>query len=84
MKRPDLLPNTFNGCLSKLIEEMAEAAIPIAKIQLHGFIARDPVTHTEYHNVKDLLAELNDIEHAIYRLRLFAIKETIPGWEDIP
>lgn len=71
MKRPDLLPTTFEGALSKIIEESGEVNICISKIQQHDKTAIDPKTKIKYDNVVDLFAELGDLEHAIeecYRL----------------
>jgi hypothetical protein len=69
--RIDLLPTTFAGSLSKLIEESSEVNRVIAKIQMHGPQATDPKTQIKYDNVRDLFLELHDLEHAIeecYRL----------------
>jgi hypothetical protein len=75
MKRPDLLPTTFEGSLSRLIEEMCEAGRVIAKIQQHGEIAVDPQTGIRYHNINDLFNELYDVVYAVEECkRLYAGK----------
>lgn len=69
--REDLLPTTFEGSLSKIIEESSEVLRVIAKIQMHGFEATDPKTKIKYNNLSDLWMELKDLEHSIeecYRL----------------
>lgn len=71
MKRLDLLPTTFEGALSKFVEEVSEALRCVAKIQMHGRVAVDPKTNIRYDNVADLFGELTDVERAaeeIYRL----------------
>lgn len=67
--RPDLLPDTFDGGLARLSEEMHEAGIEIAHCQRFGWYAMDPKTGIEYDNVAALMKELEDVEHAIGELR---------------
>jgi len=71
MKRPDIYPTTFDGLLSKIIEEACEVLRVISKIQIHGQIAIDHGVNPprEYNNLADLQGELRDLEIAIERTR---------------
>jgi hypothetical protein len=62
--REDLLPTSYSGCLTRLIEESSEAIQAIAKIHQYGPRPTDAKTGIGYDNVRDMLGEFNDIEHA--------------------
>lgn len=67
--RVDLLPTTFEGKLTKVIQESAEVIMAITKLQDFGEVATDSVTGITYNNVYDLLSEINDLEHALGRIK---------------
>lgn len=67
--RPDLLPDTFDGGLARLSEELHEVGVEIAHIQRFGFWAVDPKTGIEYDNVAAMFGEIEDLEHAIVEIR---------------
>lgn len=69
--REDLLPTSFEGRLSRLIEESAEVLKVIGKIQRFGSIAMDPKTNIKYDNIEDLKEELKDLKHAIGEVEIF-------------
>jgi NTP pyrophosphatase (non-canonical NTP hydrolase) len=66
--REDLLPQTFEGKLSRLVEECGETLQVIGKIQRFGNNPIDKVTQTRYHNFADLKSELTDLKHAIAQI----------------
>jgi NTP pyrophosphatase (non-canonical NTP hydrolase) len=68
MKRPDLLPVTFEGKVGKVIEEAGEVLQAIGKAQRHGWQAEDPVTGIKYDNLSDLKNELLDLQHSIQQV----------------
>jgi hypothetical protein len=73
MKHPENLPKTFEGALSKLIEEMSHATRS-ALLQLYGERSIDP-NGKGYHHINDLFNELYDVLHAIEECkRLYAEK----------
>lgn len=75
--RPDLLPDTFDGSLARLSEELHEVGIEIAHCQRFGWCAVDPETGIVYDNVAALFREVEDLEHAISEAkRLWAEQST--------
>lgn len=63
--RTDLLPNTFEGCLDRLVEEMGEVLQAIGKLRRYGAHPVDHKTGIKYDNVQHLALELGDLEHAM-------------------
>lgn len=73
--RRDLLPRTFAGALSKVMQECGEVIQDASKLQMFGRYATDPKTGIGYNNIKALLKECRDLEQAIIQLRKFNRKE---------
>ena len=69
--RQDLLPETYDLALVRVIQEGSEVTKAITKIQQYGLTATDPVTGISYDNLKDMLEEFNDLEHAMNTIREF-------------
>lgn len=63
--REDLLPKTFSGGLTRLIQECAEVIKATTKLQQYGPTAVDFLTGIEYDNTNKLISELTDLNHAI-------------------
>lgn len=68
MKRPDLNPRSFDGKISKVVEECGEVLQCIGKYQIHGIMPCDGKTGISYNNIKSLETELNDAKAAIETL----------------
>lgn len=66
--REDLLPTSFEGRLSRLVEECGEVLQAVGKIQRFGREAQDPVTKIKYDNVADLRQELVDLKDSIKQI----------------
>lgn len=78
MKRPDLLPTTFQGSLYRLTEELGELIQAIGKLQRYGVKAIDPKTWKHYDNGNAMLIEMNDVRDAITRTERLLPLDTEP------
>ena len=67
--RHDLLPVTLDEKMRRFAEEASEVIKSISKHRRFGAQATDHVTGQSYDNVRDILDELGDLEHAIKDLR---------------
>ena len=67
--REDLLPKTYEGALTRVVQEAAEVIQAITKLQQYGSVATDQKTGISYNNVMDMLTEFNDLEHAMTVIR---------------
>lgn len=63
--RKDLLPETFEGRLSKVVEECGEVLQAIGKLQRFGKRAIDKKTRIKYNNVKDAVKESRQLIMAL-------------------
>ncbi len=63
--KAEFLSRTYQGCLVRVIQEGAEVIMALTKLWQYGEIATDPTTGIVYHNVKTLLSEFHDLQHAI-------------------
>lgn len=75
--RMDLLPVTFDGKVTRLIEECSELVISLCKLQKSlcklqrfGEKPTDPLTGVKYDNITDMYSEMEDVEHAINEIRI--------------
>lgn len=66
--REDLLPNDWDGKLSRLEEEMGEVLKAIGKLRRFGEYATDPLTGISYQNKQDLFLEIFDLQSALNEL----------------
>ena len=67
--RADLLPKTWGEAVARFVEESGEALKALGKLERFGEKPTDPRTGIKYNNVKDLLQEFDDLEHAMNDLR---------------
>ena len=61
MGDPRYYPQTLQGKLAHLSEEMGEVLLIKGKIERFGLTATDPHTQIAYDNRKDLIRELSDL-----------------------
>ena len=76
MKRPDLLPTTFEAKLGKVVEEIGEFLQAYGKYQVFGARPIDPKTGKQYDNVADMIAEMKDLAHALKELGILSVTQT--------
>ena len=67
--REDLLRSDPQGIIIKTIQECSEVILTLTKLQTFGNVATDPKTNITYDNIKDVLDEVKDVEHAVSKLR---------------
>lgn len=81
--RSDPVPTDINGKMWRFAEEAGEVVKAISKFQRFGATPTDEKTGITYDNVRDMLAELNDLEHAMTDLRaaMNGSFVPVPFWE---